>query len=212
MTQRTILIVGHGPSLRDAGLGPEIDQYTVCRMKVFDRFQNKKDHGTRTDYLCCTDSVIKGAAAKCKAEYWVYYKYGAKTPGLKEYPDLRHLTNPWNDWFQKRCHYQGEGPKGRNYSLGTAAGIIALELGFERVIFAGCDTLMNPDLEYESLYNPGTSAKHAHVWPVDNEMLHICAEQKGAELCVLSPHGVQKATRYTGSGFLKHGLNSSISP
>lgn len=181
-------------------------------MKVFSRFHNKQDYGTRTDYLCATDNVISGAAAKCKAEYWVYYKYGATSPRLKEYPDLREYTNPWNEWFQKRCGYQDVGAKGRNYSIGTAAAVIAMELGFKKVIFAGCDTLMNPDLDYVSVYNPGTSACQGHVWPVDNEMLHVCAEQKGVELCELSPHGVMKATKYMGSGFLKHGLNSPISP
>jgi len=214
MTPSTILIVGHGPSLTGAGLGKEIDQYTVCRLKVFSRFHNKEDYGDRTDFICATDSLIAGAVKYCPdAEPWIYFKMGRPKvkPHIEAYMPIEE-TIVWNRWFQNRCGYIGEGAKGRNYSIGTAAAIIAMGREFKRIVFAGCDTLMDPELEYESVYNPKTVHYLHHLWPVENEMLHLCAEQKGVELCELSRLGVTKATRYTGDGFLKHGLNGPTSP
>lgn len=199
----TILIVGHGPSLSGAMLGQEIDKYPVCRLKVFTRFHNDKDYGSRTDYICATDSIIAGAI-KCNphATLWVYCKLSRIKIKLRVEAEVpMHLTNKWNEWFQKRCNWDGINPKGRNYSIGAAAGIIALEKGFKRIIFAGCDTLMNPNLDYVSVYNPKTVQHTHHLWWVEHEMLHICAKQKGAQLCALSPHGVIPATKYTAENF-----------
>lgn len=214
MNPSTITIVGHGPSLKGAGLGALIDSTPVLRLKVFGRFHNAEDYGKRTDYLCATDSVINGAIKGApNAEYWVYCKLGNTkvTIKAKAWVPLE-FTNSWNAWLQKRVGYIGSGEKGRNYSIGAAACLMAMEKGFKTLILAGFDTLLNPELEYASVYNPGTKASGAHIWPVENELIHLCAEQKGVELCELSPHGPKKVSRYTGEAFLRHGVSSPTSP
>ncbi len=186
-------------------MGHRIDEYPVCRLKCYDRFWNLKDYGERTDYLCSTTEVaalLPGRPSN-PLEYWVYAKYG-EVRDPKKIEQLKgklllplEATNKWNAWFQHEMGYTGDKILGRNYSTGASAAVIAMECkDFKRIIFAGFDTLMNPAVPYESVYNPGTVHCANHGWQKENEMIHLLAKEKGVELCVLSPHSVEPATPF----------------
>ena len=187
------LIVGHGPSLIGKKLGETIDQFQVVRLKRFTKFHEKADYGERTDYLCSSTEVMPSMLGQCEPkEYWGYPKKGSwdKSKERKFKDNLvipLETTEFWNTKFKERSHYFGSGADGRNVSTGLAALIIAAERLGGKIILAGFDTVLNPSINYQSVYNPGTSACVNHKWEIEHKMLPEIAEYYEIELCVLLP-------------------------
>lgn len=198
-----MLIVGHGPSLTKKGLGKEIDRHTVVRLKTFKKFHNKEDYGERTDYICSSTEVMTGMLGQANPkEYWCYPKKGEWNKDKeKKFKGLEYIipleeTEYWNEIFRERVNYKG-GSDGRNVSTGLAAVIIGAWRLKEDIILAGFDTLLDPSLDYHSVYNPSTQVSHCHKWHVENEMLFEISDHYGVNLCVLSPHSGTVDTIYT---------------
>lgn len=177
----TVLIVGHGPSLRNAARGSEIDTHTVVRLKQFTRFHDIKDYGTKTDYLCASTEAALGMlkTTATPKEYWLYPKRGEYNKSIhdsfKGKPHVVPLdeTEIWNGKFKKETGYKKEdGARGRNISTGLAAIVIAASrLKPEKIVLAGFDTLLDPAIKYESVYNPGTQHDQMHFWAIENNLL-----------------------------------------
>ena len=192
-----ILIVGHGKSIQNAGLGEKIDQYPVVRMKTFKKFHDEKNYGKRTDYLCSSTEVMLGMLGQAEPiEYWCYPKKGEWSAGTEKkfkkkaenYIVPLKETEYWNEIFRERSGYGGIGSEGRNISTGLAAIIIAAWRLKKDIILAGFDTLLNPALDYHSVYNPTTRVAHCHKWCIENAMLPEISEHYGVNLCALLPH------------------------
>ena len=190
-----ILIVGHGPSLKGAKRGKEIDLHEVVRLKQFTRFHESEDYGTKTDYICSSTEACLGML-KNKVdvkEYWLYPKLGEYDKNIhdafKSKPHYVALneTKIWNDKFKKETGYhKGLGAYGRNISTGLAAIVIAAaRLKPEKIILAGFDTLLDPTIEYESVFNPGTKHKHMHFWAIENKMLKEISSHYNVEFITL---------------------------
>lgn len=190
-----MIVVGHGPSLKGAQKGSQIDNKgPVIRLKKYDHFYKAEDYGTQCDYIVASAETAKIMLSNPHRpkQYWVYPKtFGVCDEGeIKEYiPDavfIGSITEPWNEKFRKMASYIGAGPKGRNFSIGLAAAITAMELFHpEELWLAGFDTVMNPSIPYKSMYNPHTKAYTAHLWEVENKLLYQVAEKHGAKLCGL---------------------------
>lgn len=179
-----ICIVGHGPSLLNAGLGDEIDKQSVCRLKGFKH--DPKDYGYRTDYVCASAEAAGTLDKNISA--WVYPKLGrlSRNPGFGLFP--LEICEKWNDEFKRRVNYSGNGPLGRNVGTGLAACIIAMEVYEpETLVLAGFDTVLHPETRYQSVFNPGTHHDQFHYWKVEHELLFEVAAQKGVSICELSP-------------------------
>jgi len=185
-----ILIVGHGPSLQGAGCGKDIDSHEVVRLKHFKRFHKDEDYGTKTDYLCASTEAALGMLDNRvePKEYWLYPKKGEYDARIKNHFQGKRYIIPleetkfWNRKFQKTVGYEG-GVKGRNISTGLAAIVIcAFRLKPEKIILAGFDTLLDPVIEYESVFNPGTHHKNMHYWKVEHEMLPEIQDHYNVEL------------------------------
>lgn len=189
------IIVGHGKSLVDEGMGEIIDQYNVVRLKTFKKFHNEKDYGKRTDYICSSTEVMPGMLGQAKPkEYWGYAKKGSWDEHKEaKFKKLNYIipveeTEYWNEKFRQKSRYFGVGADGRNVSTGLAALIIASWRLGGKIILAGFDTVLNPKLDYYSVYNPTTRVAHNHKWDIEHEMLPEIAEHYGVELCALLPH------------------------
>jgi hypothetical protein len=190
-----VVIVGHGPSLKGAHKGPLINEKApVIRLKKYDHFYKSEDYGDLCDYIVAsaeTAKIMLSNPHKPK-EYWVYPKCFGKCDEdrvrsyLGDPVFIGKWTEPWNEEFRRMVNYIGAGPKGRNVSIGLAAAITAIErFNPDELWMAGCDTLLNPNIPYESLYNPHTRADEAHLWESENRLLHIVAERHGTKICEL---------------------------
>jgi hypothetical protein len=186
------LIVGHGPSLTGANKGFEIDRHTVIRMKRFTRFHEPVDYGLKTDYLCAsTEAAPQMLGQTDPTEYWLYPKKGEYDHSVKTlFKDKPYVipleeTKIWNRKFQKLVGYEG-GTKGRNISTGLAAIVIcAWRLKPEKIVLAGFDTLLDPSIEYYSVFNPGTVHDVMHFWKQENSMLPEIEDHYNVELVPL---------------------------
>lgn len=186
---RTV-IVGHGPSLLNAGRGCEIDAYdNVVRMKNFTRFWNEKDYGNKLDYLVAsTEAAGPSLANHIKPkQYWLYPKKGTYN---KPYVDGLYrglptiitmtLSRHWNREFQGRSGYdpKKDPVKGRNVSTGFAALFSAVQLlDLREIDLIGFDTLADPSIEYESTFNPGTTHKNMHYWHIEHDMIPLVEKE-----------------------------------
>ena len=73
----TVCVVGHGPSLKGAGLGEKIDACDkVVRLKGSHTVLWTDDFGSKTNALCASTEIM-GTFFKMEAdEYWAYPKNG----------------------------------------------------------------------------------------------------------------------------------------
>lgn len=178
------VVVGHGPSLKGAGLGSQIDACDwVIRLKdCGELLKNPEDYGTRTDVMCSTTEVIS-VLPKIKAkEYWGHPKRGhfdrarveKVMAGLETYVPLE-LCNFWNEFFRQM------GASHPNVSTGMAAVIIALEkLPVDTVCLAGFDKVLRPESEgyvctVPTRFNSGGTKDTGHDWKKENELLSYLA-------------------------------------
>lgn len=180
-----VCIVGHGPSLKGAGLGSKIDEKTVVRLKnCAGLLKNPEDYGTRTDVVCSSTPVVRYMVDVESPVYWAYNKrptwneqvlqdFKAKVKGeVYMFPET---CNIWNDVFRKM------GGSHPNVSTGMAAVIISLEvLKPEKLWLAGFDKILKPNVEgyistVPSNWNDGGTKDTGHDWVSENRLLQFLA-------------------------------------
>ena len=179
-----VLIVGHGPSLKGAGLGPEIDKFKwVVRLKNCSMLlAESHDYGTKTDVMCSSTEVLPTIAKVKAKEYWGYPKKGSFVQSRVRWL-TRHVPqgsviqipleacNLWNAFFREM------GAKHPNVSTGVGAIICALELKRPRKLYlAGFDKVLNPSTEgYQctvpTAFNGGGTHDTGHDWEMEKKLL-----------------------------------------
>ena len=181
------MIVGHGPSLKGAGLGKLIDECFVVRLKNCSMLlAEPHDYGTKTDAMCSSTEVLP-VIAKIKAkEYWGYPKKGEFSPKrvkwLKRHVEQTakvivplEVCNLWNAFFQEM------GGRHPCVSTGMAAAIIALDIKKpEKLLLAGFDKVLDPSLPgYQCTvptpFNAGGTKDTGHDWEKERELLNYLA-------------------------------------
>jgi hypothetical protein len=191
---RTVVVVGHGPSLKGAGLGSEIDKHFVVRLKNCHMLlAEPKDYGKKTSAMCSSTEVLPTLTKIHAPEYWGYPKKGDYSPRrvkwLKNHVD-RHSKvfvplDVCNEWNQKFCEIGGRHP---NLSTGMGAVVIALDrLKPGRVLLAGFDNVINPGVEgYKSTvptpFNAGGTKDTGHDWLTEHKMLPLLANHYKARI------------------------------
>jgi hypothetical protein len=188
------VVVGHGPSLKGAGLGSEIDKHFVVRLKNCSvLLADVKDYGKKTNAMCSSTEVLP-VLTKVKApEYWGYPKKGDYSPRrvkwLKNHVD-RHskvlvpldACNHWNQVFRDI------GGKHPNLSTGMGAVVIALDLlSPGLVLLAGFDNVISPQIQgYQSTvptpFNNGGTKDTGHDWLTEHKMLPLLANHYKARV------------------------------
>lgn len=177
-------VVGHGPGLKDKG--EEIDKHIVVRLKWGEHLlKYPQDYGTRTDYLCASTEIPQAFKGLELKEYWGYPKKGyydesrilsANLPILVPL----NLCNTWNAWFR------ATGAKHPNVSTGTAAIIIAChKLKPKKVLLAGFDTLMNPEVRFsrnKKVPRSGVGPYPNHDWKKEHDLLDLIRDAYDVEI------------------------------
>ena len=181
----TAVVVGHGPSLKKAGLGGKIDSCdTVIRLKNCHMLlAEPKDYGRKTDVMCSSTEVLHYLDKVKAKEYWGYPKKGyfnkagvwqlSRKVSFAPIKVPLDLCNFWNQVFREM------GANHPNVSTGMAAVIIALEeLRPNKLYLAGFDKVLNPESEgYRSTvptqFNAGGSKDTGHDWKKEREFLDL---------------------------------------
>jgi hypothetical protein len=204
-----VCIVGHGPSLRTAKLGKEID---ACDLVV--RLKNcgyllaePQNYGRRTDVMCSSTEVLYNLPKIKASEYWGWPKKGEYSPARVK--RLERIVKPapvkiplqaamlWTAVFHEL------GGKHKHLSTGLGAIVCALELKRpEKIYLAGFDKVINPETEgYQStvptLWNKEGKADTGHDWAKEKELLGYLQAHYNSKIIdlarghYLSPAGVQ---------------------
>jgi hypothetical protein len=184
-----VVVVGHGPSLKGAGLGKKIDECDiVVRLKnCYMLLAEYADYGRKTDVMCSSTEVLHNLHKVKATEYWGYPKKGhfnkAGVWNLSRKVEFAPIHVPlelctfWNHFFREDL--KGQHP---NVSTGMAAVIIALDkYRPEKLYLAGFDKVLNPDLPgYKSTvataFNNNGNSDTGHDWKKENELLPYLQE------------------------------------
>jgi hypothetical protein len=190
----SVCIVGHGPSLKGAGLGKEIDKHFVVRLKNCSMLLAEAvDYGRRTDAMCSSTEVLPHLPKVKAKEYWGYPKHGTyserRVKWLKRHVEQTSKVfvpvdacNLWNAAFLEL------GGRHPNVSTGMGAVIIALELKRPKtLLLAGFDNVLFPSTQgYRSTvptaFNDGGNKDTGHDWQMEHELLPYLATAYKAEI------------------------------
>jgi hypothetical protein len=192
-----IVICGHGPSLKGAGLGGEIDKADwVVRLKNCAMLMAQPhDYGTKTSALCTSTETLTNLIKVKSAECWGYPKKGAFSPARVRQAERRlgkkiHIPVEacalWNEAFRLL------GAKHPNVSTGVGALIIALDKYRPEVAYlAGFDKVLNPATEgYQctvpTQWNNNGTQDTGHDWAKERELLGYLATHYQAEITDLA--------------------------
>lgn len=184
----SLVIVGHGPSLKGLGRGDEIDAHRVVRLKN-PVWEVRADHGKRVDVLCASTETMLALLdyPKVPGEYWAQPKKGSYSQEQAARFRQRAkapLHIPLEVFLYWNAAYLARGMKHTNFSLGSAAIIFALELSGEKeILLAGFDNLLDPARPYEKIDRGRWRSDHD--WIVENAMLAELAMHYGATIGAL---------------------------
>jgi hypothetical protein len=188
----TVVVVGHGTSLKGARLGQRIDACDVvvrlknCSMLLAEHV----DYGRKTDVMCSSTEVLHHLHRVKAKEYWGYAKKGfynkagewnlaRKTEFSKIHIPVE-LVSFWNEFF--RNELKANHP---NVSTGVGALIIALDRFKPDVVYlAGFDKVLSPHSEgykctVPTLFNKNGTQDTGHDWVAEKKLLaYLCAFYK----------------------------------
>jgi hypothetical protein len=184
-----VVIVGHGPELRNAGKGKEIDGFdVVVRFGDSFYFQDEENYGHKADYVLCCDQRIadmhilaERGIKMSPIQTWVYGRPGFRDAKfimerIKQYnPYVCIETDPWELRFKElgATGYSSARCADPHFSSGLAAIIMVAEkLKPEVIHLPGFEAVLNGDSEnYDSGVNRGAVLKAEHDFRVENIML-----------------------------------------
>ncbi len=164
-----IVIVGHGPSIDGAGLGPLIDRHTVIRLKSAP-MPNAEDWGTMTDVVSTTSPDYVGRKLP-GIEYWCFGppQLGYRRPNVER----------WLEWFGQ-FHTNR---KRRKPSNGLCAAMAAVEfLNPDAIGVIGFDSIMKPDTKRTGKWH----VRKPTIWTHDQHAEHNALHALGPKIINLA--------------------------
>lgn len=188
-----VCVVGHGPSLKGAKLGKQIDACDkVVRLKNCQMLlAEPHNYGKKTDVMCSSTEVMTNMHKVKASEYWGAPK--ALTHNQARIENFRRrvkgevlvfqeLMDLWNAFFLEL------GGKHKNVSTGLAAVIISLDrYKPDTVVLAGFDKVLNPSSEgYQCTvptpFNDDGRRDTGHDWQTELAMLPYLGAAYEAEI------------------------------
>lgn len=152
-----IVIVGHGPSVPNRGLGPWLDAQTVVRLK-WAEIPNASDWGSRTDAVCGSSPTFwtereKRGLPPLDAEFW----WLSEKPNAS--PVGRKASQDWFDYWARFKTPQSY-PKP---STGLRAIFCAVEFWKPSEIgLLGFDMILHPDKPTSKWFQPPGLYLYSH--------------------------------------------------
>jgi hypothetical protein len=195
-----VVIVGHGPELRNAGKGKEIDGFdVVVRFGDSFYFQDEENYGRKADYVLCCDQRIADLHILAERgiklnpiQTWVYGRPGFREPKfimerIKQYnPYVCTETDRWGVRFKElgATGYSSVRCADPHFSSGLAAIIMVAEKLKPRTIhLPGFEAVLNGDGEnYDSGVNRGAVLKAEHDFYTEKIMLEEIKAHYGFEV------------------------------
>lgn len=202
-----VVIVGHGPSLKGAGRGAEIDSYDkVCRMKIGHKLSREfpADYGKRMDYLCSILKTWMHYWTLKLEEYWGYQNFPGqdvklemvkehfgKTKVRLESEAVDHWLGVYRELADVRMdHTRRDGMRAKEGDepwMSTGMGAIVIACAGhrpEKIALAGFDnTIASQRDGYKSMIRPEGHVYPPHAWDIENQMIPMVAEHYGVEIC-----------------------------
>jgi len=182
-----IIIVGHGTSLRGAGLGSAIDSYDcpIVRFNGFIHCCGVEDMGSRMEYLCTTTKqfrfFLKDKVIPTR-ELWIYEPEGKFTYDQYKGPFYVADLDEWLDI------YKGirAGLTSRKFCKGLAAIIIAAKrLDISSILLFGFDNLWRGDRrKYATMgryRNKGVYTSR-HDYAAERKIVDIVSKRYGVNI------------------------------
>jgi len=178
--QKTVCIVGHGPSTQGRELGKIIDSYDIVIRMVECDWQDELDYGKKYNIGVFSSGVSFSQARKAKRKpsdkYWYYLTKG------------KHLENQYDSYGAYRQRemitlrktvwkYKQKNHKFSRFTRGTAAVIAAVEfLKPKEIALVGFDTVMKgiPFSDHPNHPNAERISKSHYVG-----IMHSWGEEKG---------------------------------
>lgn len=163
-----ITVVGHGPSPTGHGLGSLVDQHPVIRMH--DRsWQSEEDYGKRTDYTVIPGPwAARGDNKRFRLKFNERNKPTVAWVAYTLYPKqlvYDWLGRPvlWFDmaWFTELLKPERPGVIDVVPTRGTAAVLIAMEMGFDHIRLLGFDSVVSGKI---TTYAPGAGIVRDPRW------------------------------------------------
>ena len=165
------VIIGHGPSLKNSGLGEYIDSFHyVMRFPQFGDFQLLKDYGRRTSYYCATNRKGKLLSSFPEFGYYRWSKYNGRTAYKHDNStDVSKLIHSW----------QARLPKGAYpfLSHGTAGICIAAAKIKKPITVLGCDALKSGDPDPRRYHNNQRQKKICHSFGCERKLVDEMAKE-----------------------------------
>jgi hypothetical protein len=192
-----VLIIGHGPGLKGAKRGAEIDGHeSVIRFGDSGYWQTPEDYGTRTDYLLTGDQRIADVinVGTVPRETWVYGRPDFRDEKFiperlrKFNPVICTETDPWLIRFRElgATGYSTERAPDPHFSQGMAAIIMAADrLRAKEINLMGFQALLaGENAGYESGTNRGAIIRAQHDFATERKLLNEIKEHYGFKLVV----------------------------
>lgn len=201
-----VTIIGHGPSIENAGLGKMIDDSSdyVVRLSASYVSHNSIDHGDRTDYVCASTSSmwrLKLGPAPLY-ETWLYcpiksYSYNdihikkLQAAGFnlvickKEINNWLRRYRQLNDEWKKMYFKEGDRRIYSYFSIGMSAVIIASQRidNIKELLLIGFDNMVKGSREnFVSLTKKRPENTSGHNYAVECQLLDEVVSGWGVKL------------------------------
>jgi len=190
------IIIGHGPGIRGAKRGNEIDQFrAIIRFGDGFYWQTPEDYGWQTDYVLSGDQRIADIITNCPQakEVWVYGRPDYRDEALimrrlKGYrPYVCRETDGWLQRFKEigaKGYCSQRCPEDPHFSQGLAAIIMAAErLEEKHICLAGFKNLLAGDNgDYDAETNRGHTIISYHDFEAERRLLDEIIDHYGLEI------------------------------
>lgn len=165
------VIIGHGPSLKNSGLGEYIDAFRyIIRFPQVGRFRVFEDLGRRTSYYCATNRKEKLLNGFPELGYYLWSKYGGRTSVKRDNAtDVSELVHSWQERLPKGAY--------PFLSHGTAGICIAASEIGKPITVLGCDSLKAGEPDPRKYHNNQRQKKICHSFDYERRLVDDMAKE-----------------------------------
>lgn len=196
-----VVIVGHGPSLHNSGLGTFIDSHNiVIRQKAVSHnliSSKPNDFGQKTSIICGSYTIKESLFWDKNAQIWVFTDSRHSNITIQQdsrFILLQDVCDYWNNLYRsmrtdgyirhtKMTIHKTSSDIGHNHmSCGLHTIIYACEiLKPKRLILVGFDNIKTGCFTWSLTRGPQWNQYPDHRWDIEKEMLLVLADRYSVE-------------------------------